>query len=119
MPVVDVTGADPSPCEVVQARDIRDRRRAKLGVFTEESSYFECVEIADKALASAPVVTIALVRNEVPPKSHLGLHRGPQFLENVLAPDGLSGLPTEANVLIGISIVASVWQIIVGIQRAI
>ncbi len=76
------------------------------------------VHVTDRAEAPSPGVTVAVRRQQIPPKFHLLFERWSDGLYEVLASGEFRGVIASSGVFVGISIIAAGGQSIVGKKRA-
>src|SRR5688572_1409038 len=119
MPLGVVVMQQVIPSLVIKRGDVSERRWPELRMQREKTDDLRRVEITDDALASAPVVTVAVFGNEGLPQTHLRNQRWPHAIENVFAAGHLGGFPDVASVLVGITIVTSGRRRIVGVDYAV
>src|SRR2546429_9479833 len=100
MGLIAIIIAQVAPGLKVVGGNIGKRRRPKLRMVSEKTCNLGCIEITDNALAAAPVIAVAIFRNQVPPETHLSCQRRPQLLQQVLAPGFFSSLPNVTRIFV-------------------
>src|SRR5215212_2084654 len=118
MRVIAVIVQQVVPRLVIQRCYVCQRRRPELRMRREKPCDLGRVEITDHALAAPPAVTVTIFRNDVPPQTHLPDQRRPYLVEQVFASSHLRCFPDVSRVLVRITIEASGWRRIVGVDLA-
>src|SRR4051812_5208265 len=82
----------------------------------EESNDLQRVFITDRAQAATPWIAVPIGRKQVPPRSHLSLKAGLEFLHHVGAPDVLRSKIHISGIFVGVAVKTAGWERVVGME---
>ena len=114
--VVLEVSAQPTPSDIVCRGELGHRSGPKLRVPCQEGHNLDRIHVSDGAQAPPPRIAVAIRRQQVPPQLHLNLEGGLHRLQDVLAVRCLGCVINVPRILLGIPVVASGRNRIVGIQ---
>src|SRR5205085_2354480 len=117
--LVVVIMAQPAPRLIVRARQLRERRGAKLWMAREEADDLQSVFITDDAETAPPRIAVTIRLDQIPPQTHLRFERRPHRVLYVLASGRIGRVPHKARILVRVTIKAARRRRIVGVEAAI
>src|ERR1043165_8173864 len=104
------------PRLIVKRRKLGQRRGTKLRMLRQNPDDLGRVEITDHALTAPPVVTVTILRNEVPPESHLRRERRTKLVHQILAPSRLGRFVNVTRALVRVTIESAGRRRIVSVK---